>query len=129
MQCLPAVDEKITVKKKETKRRRRNKNALRTIPPEIAADPELVKYWAQRYRLFSRFDEGIKLDRGVFSTKCADLSVYPRMCPNVWSFLQFITNFLKGGALLNVCLHLTPSRPVEVLDFRSAFSLGHPCLH
>ncbi|NXK59451.1 TGS1 synthase, partial [Sylvietta virens] len=68
LQCLPAVDEKITVKKKEMKRRRRNKNALRTIPPEIAADPELVKYWAQRYRLFSRFDEGIKLDReGWFS--------------------------------------------------------------
>ncbi|NWW58996.1 TGS1 synthase, partial [Ifrita kowaldi] len=53
---------------KEKKRRRRNKNALRSIPPEIAADPELVKYWAQRYRLFSRFDEGIKLDReGWFS--------------------------------------------------------------
>ncbi|XP_066037297.1 trimethylguanosine synthase [Chamaea fasciata] len=63
-----AVDEKITMKKKDTKRRRRNKNALRTIPPEIAADPELIKYWAQRYRLFSRFDEGIKLDReGWFS--------------------------------------------------------------
>ncbi|KAF4803216.1 hypothetical protein TURU_018337 [Turdus rufiventris] len=63
-----AVDENITAKKKETKRRRRNKNALRTIPPEIAADPELLKYWAQRYRLFSRFDEGIKLDReGWFS--------------------------------------------------------------
>ncbi|NXU38747.1 TGS1 synthase, partial [Drymodes brunneopygia] len=62
------VDEKITVKKKETKRRRRNKNALRTIPAEIAADPELIKYWAQRYRLFSRFDEGIELDReGWFS--------------------------------------------------------------
>ncbi|NWY26149.1 TGS1 synthase, partial [Pheucticus melanocephalus] len=54
--------------KKETKRRRRKKNAQRAIPPEIAADPELVKYWAQRYRLFSRFDEGIKLDReGWFS--------------------------------------------------------------
>ncbi|NWX58328.1 TGS1 synthase, partial [Promerops cafer] len=66
--CLPAGDEKITAKKKETKRRRRNKNALRAIPPEIAADPELVKYWAQRYRLFSRFDEGVKLDReGWFS--------------------------------------------------------------
>ncbi|NXB77413.1 TGS1 synthase, partial [Donacobius atricapilla] len=64
--CLPAVDEKNTVKK--MKRRRRNKTALRTIPPEIAADPELIKYWAQRYRLFSRFDEGIKLDReGWFS--------------------------------------------------------------
>ncbi|NXW79256.1 TGS1 synthase, partial [Hirundo rustica] len=63
-----AANEKIPVKKKEMKRRRRNKKALRTIPPEIAADPELVKYWAQRYRLFSRFDEGIKLDReGWFS--------------------------------------------------------------
>ncbi|NXI23617.1 TGS1 synthase, partial [Sterrhoptilus dennistouni] len=63
-----AVDEKTTVKKKEIKRRRRNKNALKAIPSEIAADPELIKYWAQRYRLFSRFDEGIKLDReGWFS--------------------------------------------------------------
>ncbi|NXY68821.1 TGS1 synthase, partial [Glareola pratincola] len=62
------VDEKSTTKKKEKKRRRRNKIALRAIPAEIAADPELVKYWAQRYRLFSRFDEGIKLDReGWFS--------------------------------------------------------------
>ncbi|KAM6210511.1 trimethylguanosine synthase [Sarcoramphus papa] len=63
-----AVDEKITAKKKEKKRRRRNKIALGAIPAEIAADPELAKYWAQRYRLFSRFDEGIKLDReGWFS--------------------------------------------------------------
>ncbi|XP_074737492.1 trimethylguanosine synthase isoform X1 [Strix uralensis] len=63
-----AVDEKATTKKKEKKRRRRNKIALGAIPAEIAADPELAKYWAQRYRLFSRFDEGIKLDReGWFS--------------------------------------------------------------
>lgn len=34
------------------------------VPPEIAAEPELAKYWAQRYRLFSRFDEGVKLDHG-----------------------------------------------------------------
>ncbi|KAF1528174.1 Trimethylguanosine synthase, partial [Eudyptula minor] len=62
------VDEKMTAKKKEKKRRRRNKIALGAIPAEIAADPELAKYWAQRYRLFSRFDEGIKLDReGWFS--------------------------------------------------------------
>ncbi|NXJ08284.1 TGS1 synthase, partial [Odontophorus gujanensis] len=56
------------VLKKERKRRRKHKIALGEIPPEIAADPELIKYWAQRYRLFSRFDEGIKLDReGWFS--------------------------------------------------------------
>ncbi|XP_010291240.1 PREDICTED: LOW QUALITY PROTEIN: trimethylguanosine synthase, partial [Phaethon lepturus] len=64
-----AVDEKTTAKKKEKKRRRkRNKIVLGAIPAEIAADPELAKYWAQRYRLFSRFDEGIQLDReGWFS--------------------------------------------------------------
>uniref|UniRef100_A0A8B9ELL1 Trimethylguanosine synthase n=1 Tax=Anser cygnoides TaxID=8845 RepID=A0A8B9ELL1_ANSCY len=64
----PVVDEKGTAKKKEKRRKRKNKIALGSIPAEIAADPELVKYWAQRYRLFSRFDEGIKLDReGWFS--------------------------------------------------------------
>uniref|UniRef100_A0A8C3KA17 Trimethylguanosine synthase n=1 Tax=Calidris pygmaea TaxID=425635 RepID=A0A8C3KA17_9CHAR len=63
-----AADEKITTKKKEKKRRRRNRIALGALPAKIAADPELAKYWAQRYRLFSRFDEGIKLDReGWFS--------------------------------------------------------------
>uniref|UniRef100_A0A3B4AEL8 Trimethylguanosine synthase n=1 Tax=Periophthalmus magnuspinnatus TaxID=409849 RepID=A0A3B4AEL8_9GOBI len=38
------------------------------IPEEVAAEPELAKYWAQRHRLFSRFDQGIRLDReGWFS--------------------------------------------------------------
>uniref|UniRef100_A0A8C6SBK9 Trimethylguanosine synthase n=1 Tax=Neogobius melanostomus TaxID=47308 RepID=A0A8C6SBK9_9GOBI len=38
------------------------------MPEEIAAEPDLAKYWAQRHRLFSRFDEGIRLDReGWFS--------------------------------------------------------------
>ncbi|EDO39303.1 predicted protein [Nematostella vectensis] len=31
--------------------------------PQEEADPEFAKYWAQRYRLFSRFDEGIKMDK------------------------------------------------------------------
>lgn len=36
------------------------------MPAEMAAEPELAKYWAQRYRLFSQFDQGIKLDRGQY---------------------------------------------------------------
>ncbi|XP_036734787.2 trimethylguanosine synthase isoform X1 [Manis pentadactyla] len=53
----------IKKKKKKTKNRK-----VIGLPPEIAAVPELAKYWAQRYRLFSRFDDGIKLDReGWFS--------------------------------------------------------------
>ncbi|NXO03282.1 TGS1 synthase, partial [Rhinopomastus cyanomelas] len=63
-----AVDENVTTKMKERKRRRRKRIAPGAIPAEITADPELAKYWAQRYRLFSRFDDGIKLDReGWFS--------------------------------------------------------------
>lgn len=32
------------------------------MPSYIKDNPELIKYWLQRYRLFSRFDNGIKLD-------------------------------------------------------------------
>ncbi|XP_049489639.1 trimethylguanosine synthase isoform X3 [Panthera uncia] len=54
-------------KKKKKTKKNRNKKVI-GLPPEIAAVPELAKYWAQRYRLFSRFDDGIKLDReGWFS--------------------------------------------------------------
>ncbi|XP_073440084.1 LOW QUALITY PROTEIN: trimethylguanosine synthase [Dendrobates tinctorius] len=50
------------------KKKKKQKKKIQFLPPEIAADPHLAKYWAQRYRLFSRFDEGIKLDEeGWFS--------------------------------------------------------------
>ncbi|XP_017165597.1 trimethylguanosine synthase isoform X2 [Poecilia reticulata] len=52
--------------KKPNKTRKRRKKPK--VPAEMTADPELAKYWAQRYRLFSRYDEGIRLDReGWFS--------------------------------------------------------------
>ncbi|XP_074058530.1 trimethylguanosine synthase [Macrotis lagotis] len=57
----------VETKKKKKKNKKKNKT-LNPLPPEIAAVPELAKYWAQRYRLFSRFDDGIKLDKeGWFS--------------------------------------------------------------
>lgn len=46
------------------KKKKKKKKMVQALPPEIAADPHLAKYWAQRYRLFSLFDEGIKLDEG-----------------------------------------------------------------
>ncbi|XP_069813661.1 trimethylguanosine synthase [Dendropsophus ebraccatus] len=56
------------VEDKCRKKKKKQKKKLQYLPPEIAADPHLAKYWAQRYRLFSRFDEGIKLDEeGWFS--------------------------------------------------------------
>nr|KAF6426937.1 trimethylguanosine synthase 1 [Molossus molossus] len=55
------------IKKKKKKKKNKNRKVI-GLPPEIAAIPDLAKYWAQRYRLFSRFDDGIKLDReGWFS--------------------------------------------------------------
>ena len=40
---------------------------LERFPPEPVPDclssvPHISKYWAQRYRLFSRYDDGVKLD-------------------------------------------------------------------
>ena len=50
----------------DSKKRRKKKRKINPMPAEIAADPELRKYWGQRYRLFSKFDDGIKMDRGRF---------------------------------------------------------------
>ncbi|XP_035770396.1 trimethylguanosine synthase [Neolamprologus brichardi] len=48
--------------------KKKKKKKKQQVPAEMAAEPQLAKYWAQRYRLFSRFDEGIRLDReGWFS--------------------------------------------------------------
>jgi len=34
------------------------------VPDMIKGSPELHKYWNDRYQLFSKYDQGIKLDRG-----------------------------------------------------------------
>ncbi|XP_035526403.1 trimethylguanosine synthase-like [Morone saxatilis] len=51
-------------KPKKKKKKKKKRGRKQQVPAEMAAKPELAKYWAQRYRLFSRFDEGIRLDRG-----------------------------------------------------------------
>ena len=61
IQANEAVDADKMVKQK---RRRRKRRKCLPMPPDVASDDELRKYWAQRYRLFSRFDEGIRMDRG-----------------------------------------------------------------
>lgn len=35
------------------------------MPAEVAEDEDIQKYWHQRYRLFSRYDMGILLDKGL----------------------------------------------------------------
>nr|XP_057947308.1 trimethylguanosine synthase isoform X2 [Doryrhamphus excisus] len=62
----PAANSDVKDAKQSRKKSKRARK--RQVPADMAAEPGLAKYWAQRYRLFSRFDEGIRLDReGWFS--------------------------------------------------------------
>ncbi|XP_064626164.1 trimethylguanosine synthase-like [Lineus longissimus] len=55
-------------KPKRKKKLKKTKRRYVPMPEDIASDPTLRKYWAQRYRLFSKFDDGIMLDKeGWFS--------------------------------------------------------------
>ncbi|KAA8587582.1 hypothetical protein FQN60_016444 [Etheostoma spectabile] len=65
----PEGNSELSLKNGKKPKNKKSKRARKKpVPPEMAAEPELAKYWAQRYRLFSRFDEGIRLDReGWFS--------------------------------------------------------------
>lgn len=73
-------------KKGKKKKKRRRKQT--PMPEEIENDVELRKYWAQRYRLFSKFDEGIRMDRG--KNKC--------LCSMIKQWLKVYnqSKFLKG---------------------------------
>lgn len=46
----------------EFKKKKKYKKRKTMLPDYIQENPVLKKYWAKRYRLFSKFDEGIKLD-------------------------------------------------------------------
>nr|CAD7409246.1 unnamed protein product [Timema poppensis] len=47
------------------KKKRQAKKVFTNLPEEVAKDKTLIKYWLRRYQLFSKFDEGIKLDNGT----------------------------------------------------------------
>lgn len=57
------VDTSVSQHKKGKKKKKRRRKQTQ-MPEEIENDVELRKYWAQRYRLFSKFDDGIRMDRG-----------------------------------------------------------------
>lgn len=55
-------------KKLKTLPKRRRKRQLKkkydNYPQEIIDNPKIKKFWQRRYSLFSKFDEGIKMDAG-----------------------------------------------------------------
>ncbi|CAF1937193.1 unnamed protein product [Rotaria magnacalcarata] len=65
------IDDPRNQNKKSKGKKSKSKQIIlekKNIPEEFHNDSELLKYWLQRYRLFSKFDEGIVLDReGWFS--------------------------------------------------------------
>lgn len=56
---LHNLQEKAINKQKKRKRNRKLKN----VPSFIQEEKGLLKYWRKRFSLFSRYDEGIRLDR------------------------------------------------------------------
>ncbi|XP_046472415.1 trimethylguanosine synthase isoform X1 [Neodiprion pinetum] len=55
------TDDDIAKRIQKKKKRKQNKRNI-CLPPEVAGDRTLMKYWVKRYRLFTKFDQGIKLD-------------------------------------------------------------------
>lgn len=58
-------EEKVVKKSQQQKKKKKKQNkrtSLTSLPEEVASNKILKKYWIRRYQLFSKFDEGIKLD-------------------------------------------------------------------
>lgn len=51
-----------------SKKRRKRRKTVQSVamPDYIRTNPDMRKYWAQRYRIFSKFDSGVKLDEGRY---------------------------------------------------------------
>lgn len=56
--------ERKRVLKRYNKRQKLDPKIFKTLPCEIQKDTSLLKYWYNRFRLFKKFDHGIKLDKG-----------------------------------------------------------------
>lgn len=55
---------KIKQRKKLKKHQKLDPIFLKKLPYEIQKDHTLLKYWNNRFRLFKKFNQGIKLDKG-----------------------------------------------------------------
>lgn len=67
-ESLCVEEQEKVVKKSQQQKKKKKKQSKRTsltsLPEEVASNKILRKYWVRRYQLFSRFDEGIRLDEG-----------------------------------------------------------------
>jgi len=56
------VKESPKPRKKGPSHRKVARHPVVEVPAELAHLPHIQKYWAQRYRLFSKYDDGVRLD-------------------------------------------------------------------
>ena len=56
-----------------------------SLLPTISAEdcPILRKYWSQRYRLFSRYDQGIQMDKGESKRRVREREREPHLHTSV----------------------------------------------
>lgn len=64
IQSMKLSDED-NIKRIQKKKRKKQSKKNISLPVEIFGDKSLMKYWLKRYHLFSKFDEGVKMDRGM----------------------------------------------------------------
>lgn len=62
LDVIPQATKKRKNNQKKNNRKKNNRN--NHLPPEIKNNKSLMKYWHDRYSLFSKFDEGIQMDEG-----------------------------------------------------------------
>ncbi|KAL4122720.1 hypothetical protein QTP88_015002 [Uroleucon formosanum] len=79
-----------------TKRKRLDPKLFKRLPAEIQKDTSLLKYWHSRYRLFKRYDQGIKLDSESWYS--ATPEVISRMIAERCSCDLIIDGFCGAGS-------------------------------
>lgn len=69
------VEVEVTAAAATKKKKRKRKGKITALlPPEIANDKTLMKYWYKRFSLFQLFDQGIRMDRGEEKTNAVKYS-------------------------------------------------------
>ncbi|KAK9880755.1 hypothetical protein WA026_013077 [Henosepilachna vigintioctopunctata] len=104
-------------------RRKRRKKIQ--YPAEIKENPKLKKFWHRRLSLFSRFDEGIKLDEGRVQHHLCFCGVYFRTY-FLARHVQFIDAVLKIGSIVGEQDYIV-SKYNKVAE-NSFGENGSPCL-
>ena len=95
-------------------KKKKKKNEMFILPGVIEAlKGEVLKYWIQRYTLFSRFDDGIEIDEeGLFSVTPEEIAMNQSLrCSGPAGHMLIIDAFSGvGGNAIQFALRLAQIR-------------------